>query len=236
MKKNWPKAICFDLDDTILSYAAVVDVCWRAVCEHFAPQVPGAGVEGLLEAVRSESEWFWSDPERHRRGRLDLFAARKGTVTAVLRKFGKEDPELAGAMARMRTDMHERAIVPFPGAVEAVGKFREAGVRLALITNGAGDAQTRKIDRFGLRPLFDCILIEGEFGCGKPDPRVFRQALSALQASPEETWMVGDNLAMDIAPAQALGLLGVWHDYRKNGLPANAPAKPNRIIHALSEL
>src|SRR5208283_3806123 len=96
-----PKAVCFDLDDTILSYADVLNVCWRAVCQHFAAQIPGADVETLLQAIRSESEWFWSDPERHRRGRLDLYSARKEIAVAVLKKFGKEDPELAGAMSRM---------------------------------------------------------------------------------------------------------------------------------------
>jgi putative hydrolase of the HAD superfamily len=41
-------------------------------------------------------EWYWSDPGRHRVGRLDLFAARREIVVISLRELGVEDPALAG--------------------------------------------------------------------------------------------------------------------------------------------
>ena len=42
---------------------------------------------------------------------------------------------------------------------------------LAMITNGASATQRAKIERFHLAPYFDHILIEGELGFGKPEPR-----------------------------------------------------------------
>ena len=41
---------------------------------------------------------------------------------------------------------------------------------------------------------------------GKPSPAYFEAALEALDAEPELTWMVGDDLEADIAGAQRFGL------------------------------
>jgi putative hydrolase of the HAD superfamily len=224
-----------DLDDTIVAYDAASAGSWREVCEEFAQRV-GTEAGALCAAVQAQAQWFWGDPERHRRGRLDMVAARRRIVSDVLAALGMPDAGLARAMAERRTELHEARIEPFPGALETLGALRQRGVRLALVTNGAAEAQTRKVDRFGLRPLFDCIVIEGVFGAGKPDPRVFRHALTELGALPAEAWMVGDNLTYDIAPARALGLYAVWHDVRGAGLPDSAPAVPDRIIRGLPEL
>ncbi len=231
-----PPAILFDLDDTIVAYDASVETGWRMVCEHFAPRIPGADPVALHAAIKRQADWYWSDPERHRRGRMGLPAARAEIVAAVLAALGRPDAELARAMAQMRTELHTQSIEPFPGAVAALRALRAAGVRLGMVTNGAADAQRGKINRFDLGPLFDCIVVEGEFGCGKPDERVFRHALAALGVTPADAWMVGDNLAFDIAPAQALGLTGIWHDVKGQGLPPGAPCQPHRIIRRISEL
>jgi len=77
-----------------------------------------------------------------------------------------------------------------------------------------------KIERFGLEPIFDAILIEGELGFGKPDPRVYELALTRLGQSRAETWMVGDHLEWDVAAPQQLGIYGIWVDAQSKGRPA----------------
>ena len=84
--------------------------------------------------------------------------------------------------ARRITRFATHAIKPFDDAVATVQWLRAQGCRLALLTNGGSKAQRRKIDRFDLAPLFDAILIEGEVGFGKPDPRIYAQALATLDA------------------------------------------------------
>jgi ribonucleotide monophosphatase NagD (HAD superfamily) len=41
---------------------------------------------------------------------------------------------------------------------------------------------------------------------GKPSPAYFQAALDALDSDPELTWMVGDDIEVDIAGAHACGL------------------------------
>src|SRR3990172_6080875 len=80
------------------------------------------------------------------------------------------------------------------------------------------------------RCIFDCILIEEEFGAGKPDERIFRHALEKLNVAPSNAWMVGDNLERDIGGAQAVGISGIWVDWRGGGVPNPPPLKPNKKI------
>ncbi|HEY5640165.1 MAG TPA: HAD family hydrolase, partial [Dehalococcoidia bacterium] len=118
---------------------------------------------------------------------------------------------------------------------DALDHLREAGVRLGMMTNGAEAAQRAKIERFDLAGYFDHIIIEGEFGTGKPDRRVFETLLAALDATPEDTWAIGDNLEFDVLAPMKLGLHGIWIDGRKAG-PAGRPDRPDRIVSAFTEI
>ena len=91
--------------------------------------------------------------------------------------------------------------------------------------------------RFGLASFFDSILIEGEVGFGKPDERVYRLALEALDTPAGDSWMVGDNLEWDVAQPQRLGIFAVWVDGAGKGLPAvDNTVRPDRVIRKLSDL
>ena len=124
----------------------------------------------------------------------------------------------------------------FPDAHATIDALRAAGVRLALVTNGASEIQREKIRRFDLEHRFEHIQVEGEVGFGKPEAEAYHHAMRALDTLAHTTWMVGDNLEWEVAAPRRLGIHTVWHDHAKTGLPENAPAEPHRIIHGLAEL
>jgi putative hydrolase of the HAD superfamily len=231
-----PRAILFDLDDTILDDTSSVEPSWRAVCGDATNQIDGLDGEALLVAIDRTRKWFWRDAARHREGRLDLRAASARIVNEALLSLGLDMPARAKAIADAYRDLREAAVRPFPGALETLERLRENGTRLALITNGSARSQRAKVERFDLESHFDCVLIEGEFGAGKPERRVYEAALRALGSEPRETWSVGDNLEWDVAAPQRLGLYAVWVDHRGAGLPAEAPAAPDRIVRFIREL
>ena len=236
MLERLPKAILLDLDDTILADAVNGDRCWRIVCSRFAAEVPGLAADRLLAEIERVRDWYWSDPDRHRRGRLNLEQARQELVGMALQALGAEAPDLARRIAQDFSALRAEVLRPFPGALETLRCLRERGVRLALVTNGSSAAQRRKIDRFGLAPLFDLVIIEGELGLGKPDERVYLHACEQLGVPPAEAWMVGDRLDWDVAAPQRLGILAIWVDNTGQGLPPSSPVRPDRIIRSLSEL
>src|SRR5262249_18628408 len=128
------------------------------------------------------------------------------------------------------------AMTIYPDALPCLASLRAAGTRLALVTNGDTGMQQDKIARFALGGLFDAILIEGQFGRGKPDPAVYHHVLEALDVAPSEATMVGDNLEWDVAGAQRVGMRGVWIDRASRGLPDGHPITPDRVIASLAEL
>jgi len=189
----------------------------------------------LWEEIQRTRTWYWSNPARHRDGRLDLDRARLEVVQIALSTLGIEAPGHAEKVARAYGTMRDERIRPFPGALETVRWLRSRGCRLALITNGNALGQRAKVDRFQLAELFDVILIEGEQGFGKPDARIYAKALEALGVSPAEAWMVGDNFEWEVVHPKRLGLTCVWVDVHGSGPPSH-PTVPDRIIRTLSEL
>ncbi len=231
-----PAGILIDLDDTILDDSGCVEGCWADACAEAAKRVPGLDASALQEAIAAHASWWWSDSERTKRGRLDLQAATLEILGDVMRRQGCIDADIVTDIAKFyRALRNERARV-FEGAIETLDWLRARGVRLGLMTNGGGPAQRAKIERFGLAPYFEHIVIEGEFGWGKPDRRVFESLLGALRVKPHETWAVGDNIEIDVFGAMDVGIPGIWVDASGCGLPAGGTRRPDRVIASLSEL
>jgi putative hydrolase of the HAD superfamily len=231
-----PGAVLLDLDDTILNDSGKVEQCWRDACAAYASELADIGQLVVFETIQKTSRWFWSDPERHRAGRLELDAARREVVRRALLEIGTANTSLADKIADAYSHHRDMGMEPLPDAIDTVRWLRDGGCRLALLTNGAGPSQRKKISRFGLTELFDTILVEGEVGFGKPDERIYNLALEQLGVTASEAWMVGDNLEWDIAPAQKLGLLAIWIDVHGEGVPPTSSIHPDRVIRALSEL
>ena len=236
LSKTDPKAILIDLDDTIIDDDAVYEKAWQGVFEKPAFQECEFDITKLRSIIKETGDWYYSDPERLRRARQSLPAARREVVSISLSSLGIDDPELARKLADSYGTEKEKAIFVYPGAIETIRHFKNHGILLALVTNGSSEFQRRKIERFGLTPYFDYILIEGELGIGKPDERLFRHALDQLKVDPSEVWMVGDRLEHDIGGAQSVGIYAIWVDWRGEGLPKSSDVQPDRIIRTLSEL
>jgi putative hydrolase of the HAD superfamily len=231
-----PSALLVDLDDTVVDDTGTVINCWMQACRAYASELDAATSDQLFAQVDRVRQWYWSDPDRHRRGRLDMLNARREIAGIALMNMGIED---AGLAAKIGADYHARRdaeMTLIAGAVETLRWIRSEGCRLALVSNGGAVGQRDKIARFGLAEFFDAILIEGELGFGKPDERVYRLALAELNANASDTWMIGDNLEWDVAAPQRVSICGVWVDAAGGGVPDASPVRPDRIVRALSDL
>lgn len=231
------EALLLDLDDTILDNAAGLEVAWSAVARAVASEVRDVSDADVLAQLRTSSEWFWADDERHRWGRLDMPGSRRAVIDHVFAAFGSPKSQAAAELTALYSQLRDAALAPFPGALEALGRLRTRAPALGLVTNGAAAPQRAKIDRFDLARFFDVIVVEGEVGHGKPDPRNFHHALDVIGAPPEHALMAGDNFECDVLGALGAGLHAVWlvredKPYRTPG-PIEAPRAP-RSHHTLA--
>ncbi len=100
---------------------------------------------------------------------------------------------------------------------------------------GLSCLQHEKIDGSGLAHFFDVIVVAGDLGIAKPDPRVFDALLDPLQVTADEAVMVGNSVMGDIGGAQNVGIKAVLiHRGEIHG--QDDSIIPDRTIADLSEL
>lgn len=182
-----PRAVVFDLDDTLFD-------AWRQCVgpaqREAAAAMRAAGLRAPLEAVVALRE---------------AFAGRALDVDrAVADAFPCADPERvaeAGRAAFFRRDPGAVTLHPFvPGVLRAV----RGHARSALLTAGWPDTQRTKIQRLGLEPLLDVVLLV--------DPAQGQSKRAALEGwirsaglAPDAVLVVGDRPDAEIAAARVLG-------------------------------
>jgi putative hydrolase of the HAD superfamily len=180
--------ILFDLDNTLLDR----DAAFRAAAAAFlaAHDLP---VEDL--------KWMTDPGASGYPSRAAMFTSVTARYSACVR------PEDVREFTEFGIVEHVRLTEPTAQALTAA---REAGWRLAIVTNGPGPQQHAKICNTGLDDLVDGWVISGEYGVEKPDPRICRAAARAAGTHLCDTWMIGDSPHLDIAGAHGLGLRSVW--------------------------
>ena len=238
-----PKAILFDLDDTLISphhhrtffwHEAIQDI-WK---QKEVRRVPGPkDIDDLVNKIDRSAADFWSVPDRHKSGRLDIRTARFTILDNAIGSDERYDLNTRWLIAdRCGALMFEKTTI-FPDAISTLKHLKMEGIKLALVTNGASEAQRAKINKFDLEQYFLHVQIEGEAGVGKPELKAYEIAMEKLNVLATETWMVGDNIDWEVIAPQKLGIFSIWRDPRGYGiLPEGTLAKPDRIITKLSEL
>lgn len=229
-----PKAILFDLDDTIITFGTRHDT-FVDVAKNLSGELGGRDPVDVGDEVERVYGKFWSDPDNYAKYRYDPLAARIEVATQIFGPWGLAD-DLPKRFGEEFDRLRDQRMHSYPGAVQFLQTLKAAGMKLGLISNGAGPVQREKIDKFALAQLFDVIQIEEEVGYGKPEERAYRDALHALGVRADECWMVGDNLQWEVAAPQRLGMVGIWVDLAGKGVPAGSNVKPDQIVRSISAI
>lgn len=230
-----PKALLIDLDDTLIDLSTGSLFCWETLAERYATHAK-IDVLAFKAAIHKARNWFWSDADRHRTWRIQMERAREEIIKIALLELKVSAPQVPRLFSRDYDALLFERITLFPRTIATLQHWRTQGLRMALITNGSALAQRRKISTFQLAPYFDYILIEGEFGAGKPDEKVYLHALDQLGVVPTESWMIGDRLDWEVAIPQKLGMRGIWVDAHGRGLPSESLITPDYIARDIGEV
>ncbi|MEU4835313.1 HAD family phosphatase [Streptosporangium sp. NPDC023615] len=110
-------------------------------------------------------------------------------------------PEAEGLLSRMFARFHR--VEPM---YEMLREARAAGLRTCLLSNSWANEYPRE----GWDDVFDEVVISGEVGMRKPEPRIFEHALGRIGLAGEECVFV-DDVQANIEAARELGIVGVHH-------------------------
>ncbi len=93
---------------------------------------------------------------------------------------------------------------PHPEVEESLGRLREAGLRLATLTNSTQRVADAQIDNSGLRGYFDQVLSADTVQRLKPAPEPYRMAADSLGVEVGQVRLVAAH-AWDVAGAMRAG-------------------------------
>jgi 2-haloacid dehalogenase len=188
--------VIFDLNGTLVDPSVLIE--------------PGAlGVTALDEANMMAMVTVLAGRETAFAPLLDA-ALRRG-----LSRAGR-DPALAeGAMERLPS-MPAYSDVP-----DALGRLRDGGFQLAVLTQSSVEAAEAVLTSSGLRSFFTLVLSAPASGAFKPEDLAYRYALDAAGAT--EAWFVAGHW-WDIAGAAFAGLRTAWISRTDLAYPIAMPA------------
>jgi putative hydrolase of the HAD superfamily len=180
-----PEAVVFDLDYTLAVPERDRATLLSAAAEDVgAPPLERADYRRAHRAI---------DPGETREPIFErLLADRETTVDAA-------------TVAAAYRDHVAAAVAPVDGGEALVADLRERYV-VGLLTDGPARAGRSKLRALGWTDLFDAVVVTGEVGAGKPDPRGFEAVCERLGVAPDGAVMVGDSTEHDVAGAAATGM------------------------------
>jgi phosphoglycolate phosphatase len=195
------RAVAFDLDgtliDTMADLAAAVNLTLSMLGARELPDprvraLVGNGVDQLVLRALNESLGHTKMQPAHRLAALTLF--RQLYVQGVFKRSQV-----------------------YPGAIQTLRSFAEAGVALCCITNKDSMFTEPLLQEAGLAGFFAFTLCADQPEDRKPSPNLLLAACARLGVAPGEMLYVGDS-GVDVAAARAAGcpVIAVNYGYGKD--------------------
>ena len=123
-------------------------------------------------------------------------------AVAALTAEHPEDAELIAAYWHRWLETLGDAIAP---TVAILAELRTTGVRLLALSNWSAETFPLVRPRYPFLEWFEGIVVSGELGIAKPDPRIFRYLLEHHELAAATTVFIDDSEA-NVRAAAALGL------------------------------
>jgi putative hydrolase of the HAD superfamily len=179
-----PKAVLFDLDDTLYDSTRLSTLARKAAVEAMVEAgLPGgaeAGLAALQEIVRDQG----SNHGSH----FNLLVSRLA---------GRESGRIVAAGIVAYHNTKHAYLRPFPDTVTTLLALRDAGCKLGVVTNGLAVKQWEKLIRMGLQHVFHAVVVSETLGVEKPAQEAYGAACEAIGVVAADCWFVGNDPVRD---------------------------------------
>jgi 2-haloacid dehalogenase len=168
------RVIVFDVIETLLDLRALAPAFEQAFGD---PAVLQQWFNQMLQSAFAITvAGIYVDFGSVARGALQMTAERRGVVLT-----DQGVGHLLGGV---------RSLPPHPDAAPGLGRLREAGFRLAALTNSARNVLEAQVSSAGLAGYFEQLLSVDAVRQFKPAPAVYRSAAASLGAAVHQVRMV----------------------------------------------
>jgi putative hydrolase of the HAD superfamily len=225
IRQAWPKAILFDLDDTLWPIAPVILQAEETLFAWLRAHAPRVAQQFSIDSLRqARLELLAQKPEFQ----LDLGKLRQAGLLAAFQQAGEDPDKVELAMAEFFAARN--AVVPFDDVVPGLLRLK-GRVLLGAITNGNADLRT-----IGLAHHFQASVSAPQLGVAKPDPAIFMAGCRALDVAPWDAVYVGDDVLLDVQGAQQVGMRGVWMNRNGSRKDVEHGVEPDATVRDFDEL
>ena len=198
--------IFFDLYGTLLVYGNM-DVAWADWLKEFHGQLRARGLTRSIESFAKTCDRFFGKNEpTPRQHNLTVFEQRIHNLCFDLQMdLTTEDIKEIATIVANTWQKH----IPLDSEALHVLQTLHRSKKLALVSNFDHPPHVRSVlTELGLTHFFDSVVISGEVGVKKPDPRIFDLALDQTGMKPEEVIYVGDT-EDDVKAAHAANIVPI---------------------------
>lgn len=213
------QACVFDAYGTLFDYASAAARCRDALGDRFAPLVT------LWRDKQLQYTWLRSLQGLH----ADFWQVTRESLDYALDALGIEQ---AGLPERLMQAYLELEL--FPEVPETLRRLKNAGFRLAILSNGTPNMLRAAVENAGIADLFEAVLSVEEAGVFKTHPRVYQLPLDRLSLPADAISFQSSN-AWDAYAASAFGMRVIWcnrYGQKRERLPGN----PDFEVQSLAEM
>ena len=228
------QAFFFDLDDTLVDFGKARREGLKALAGELAARIPNHSASQMHETSARIVE------DRTRRGRGmpqtgELRNIRIRIWTEVLAFIGAPDLADPEQLVDDHDKLTRRHLELYPDADAAIRWAAERFQVTGIITNGPSDVQWGEVRAVGLEERVDRVIVAGDVGAFKPDPRIFEAALEGLGIPPQSAVFIGNSADHDVAGALQAGWSAIWLNRDGATYPPSLPP-PTATATTLDQL
>jgi 2-haloacid dehalogenase len=127
------------------------------------------------------------------------------TFAEGARLLKAEHPDKAELIDAYCARFDEMMSGPIVGSVEILAELKTVGTRLYCLTNFSAETYPPTFERFEFLRWFRGVVVSGEVGVIKPDPRIFELLLKRFAIDPKRAVYI-DDVAVNVDAARPFGI------------------------------
>ncbi len=213
------EACVFDAYGTLFDVHAAAAQCRSELGEKADP------LSVLWRDKQLQYTWLRSLMRQH----VDFWQVTGDALDYALEQLAIDDADL-----RERLMDIYRVLDAYPEVPRMLERLRDAGMKTAILSNGAPAMLDSAVDNAGIRGLLDVVLSIEACGTYKPDPQTYQMATNHFSVAPGAICFMSSN-AWDISGAASFGFSAVW--VNRTGQPAERlPGHPVAQLTNLERL
>lgn len=204
--------IIFDVDDTIIDFAATEDFALHSLFNvHHWQLTPE-----LQRQYHAYNQGLWRELEQ---GEITYEELSEMTFHDFIKEHFGLEIDGQKMMNEYRSYFGE-AHQLLPGVEDTLKFAKKQGYKLTVLSNGEKFMQNHRLELAGVKKYFDLIVTSEEAHYSKPNVHAFDYFFSRTEIGPNDTVFFGDGLQSDILGAEIYGFDSIWynHRHRKNTL------------------